>query len=59
MLGGDQVTKGMGKALGLPGATLSGLLQLLLPVQAYRPGERPLMYRPPHDHHGLCLQVAN
>ena len=32
VLGGDRVMNGVGKASGLQGATLSGPLQLLLPV---------------------------
>ena len=53
--GGDRVTNGAGKASGLRGATSCGPSQSLSPVHAHQPREWAFMYRPPHDHHRLCL----
>ena len=57
-MGGDRVTNGAGKASGLWGATMCGSsqLQLLVHTHLHTQGGA-LMYRPPYDHHGLCLQV--
>ena len=57
-MGGDWVTNGVGKASGLWGATMCGSSQLQLPVRMHLHAQGGvLMYRPPYDHHGLCLQV--
>ena len=56
--GRDWVTNGAGKVSGLWGATLSGSSQSQLPVCSHSDAQGgACMYRPPYDHHGLCLQV--
>ena len=56
--GGDQVTNGAGKASGLWGATMCGSSQLQLLVHTHLHAQGgALMYQPPYNHHGLCLQV--